>query len=168
MIISIIVAVDENNGIGFENEMPWHLPADLARFKKLTMGHHLLVGRKTYESIGSALPGRQMIILTRNPEYTARDCITAETLDKALKLAERRGEKEVFIIGGAEIFKEALPLADHLYLTVVHTRAEADTFFPEFDEIEWSQICSQDILPDEKNSLATTFMHLVRRQQTPS
>ena len=94
MIISIIVAMDENKGIGFENQIPWHLPTDLARFKKLTMGHHLLVGRKTYESIGSVLPGRQMVILTRNPEFTAQDCLTAETLDEALKLAEKRGEKE--------------------------------------------------------------------------
>ncbi len=144
MIISIIVAMDENRGIGFENQIPWHLPADLARFKKLTMGHHLLVGRKTYELIGSALPGRQMIILTRNPEFTAQDCITAETLDEALTLAEKRGEKEVFIIGGAEVYREALPLADHLYLTVVHTRAEADAYFPEFEESDWSQVCSQD------------------------
>ena len=163
MIISIIVAMDENRGIGFENRIPWHLPTDLARFKKLTMGHHLLVGRKTYESIGSALPGRQMIILTRNPEFTAQDCIMAETLDEALILAEKRGEKEVFIIGGAEVYREALPLADHLYLTVVHTSAEADVYFPEIDGSNWSQICEQDITADEKNSLATTFKHLVRR-----
>jgi len=163
MIISIIVAMDEDRGIGFENQIPWHLPADLARFKKLTMGHHLLVGRKTYESIGSVLPGRQMIILTRNPEYTAQNCITAETLDSALKLAENRGEKEVFIIGGAEIYREALPLGDHLYLTVVRTRAKADAYFPQFEELDWSQICSQEIPADDKNSLATTFKHLVRR-----
>ena len=163
MIISIIVAMDENRGIGFENRIPWHLPTDLARFKKLTMGHHLLVGRKTYESIGSALPGRQMIILTRNPEFTAQDCIMAETLDEALILAEKRGEKEVFIIGGAEVYREALHRADHLYLTVVHTSAEADVYFPEIDGSNWSQICEQDITADEKNSLATTFKHLVRR-----
>ena len=163
MIISIIVAMDEDRGIGFENQIPWHLPADLARFKKLTMGHHLLVGRKTYESIGSVLPGRQMIILTRNPEYTAQNCIIAETLDGALKLAENRGEKEVFIIGGAEIYREALPLGDHLYLTVVRTRAKADAYFPQFEELDWSQICSQEIPADDKNSLATTFKHLVRR-----
>jgi len=164
MIISIIVAVDENRGIGIENQIPWHLPADLARFKKLTMGHHLLVGRKTYESIGSVLPGRQMIILTRNPDYKAQDCITAETLDEALKLAEKRGEKEVFIIGGAEIYREALPLADHLYLTVVHTSAEADAYFPQFEESAWSHVCVQDFPSDEKNSLATTFKHLVKKK----
>lgn len=164
MIISIIVAVDENGGIGFENQIPWHLPADLARFKKLTMGHHLLLGRKTYESIGSALPGRQMIILTRNPEFKAPDCLTAETIDDALKNAEKAGEKEVFIIGGAEIYREALPLADHLYLTLVHTSVEADTYFPEFEELDWSQVCSQDLPADEKNPLATTFKHLVKKK----
>jgi len=163
MIITIIVAMDEDRGIGFENQIPWHLPADLARFKKLTMGHHLLVGRKTYESIGSVLPGRQMIILTRNPAYSAQNCITADTLDSALKLAEKRGETEVFIIGGAEIYREALPLADRLYLTVVHTRAKADVYFPQFEESEWSQVCSQGIPVDEKNSLATTFKHFVKK-----
>lgn len=163
MIISIIVAVDENMGIGFENQIPWHLPADLARFKKLTMGHHLVVGRKTYESIGSALPGRMMIVLTRNQEFNAPDCKTAETLDDALKLAEKRGEKEVFIIGGAEIYREALPLADRLYLTLVYTSAKADAYFPQFEESDWFHICVQDIPSDEKNSLSTTFKHLVRR-----
>ena len=163
MIISIIVAVDENNGIGFENHIPWHLPADLARFKKLTMGHHLVVGRKTYESIGSPLPGRQMIILTRNPEFAAQDCFTAESLDVALKLAEKRREKEILIIGGAEIYREALPLADHLYLTVVHTSAEADKYFPVIEKDDWSEVCSQEIPSDQRNSLATTFKHLVRK-----
>ena len=163
MIISLIVAVDENNGIGFENQMPWHLPDDLTRFKKLTMGHHLVVGRKTYESIGSPLPGRQMIILTRNSEFSAQDCFTADTLDVALNLADNSGEKEIFIIGGAEIYKEALPLADHLYLTIVHTSAEADTFFPMIEEDDWSEICSQEIPANGRNSLATTFKHLVRK-----
>ena len=162
MIISIIAALDEQGGIGFENQIPWHLPADLARFKKLTMGHHLILGRKTYESIGSALPGRQMIVLTRNPDFKAPDCITAPTLDEALTLAENAGENEVFIIGGAEIYKEALPLADHLYLTVVHTRAEADAYFPQFDQTAWSVICEQDFPEDDQNPIAHTFKYLVR------
>ena len=163
MIISIIAAVDEKGGIGFENQIPWHLPADLARFKILTMGHHLLLGRKTYQSIGSALPGRQMIILTRNAEFKAPGCITAATVNNALTLVEKTGEKEVFIIGGAEIYREALPLADHLYLTVVYTSAEADTYFPKFEESDWSLVCLQEIPADDKNSLTHTFEHLVRR-----
>jgi len=163
MIISIIVALDENRGIGLKNQIPWHLPADLARFKKLTMGHHLVVGRKTYESIGFPLPGRQMIILTRNPEFEAQDCFTVKSLDAALELAEKRGEKEVFIIGGAEIYREALPLSDHLYLTAVHTSAEADTHFPAIEKDRWAEVCSQYSPADERNSLATTFTHLVRK-----
>jgi dihydrofolate reductase len=163
MIISLIVAADENGGIGLENQMPWHLPADLARFKKLTMGHHLIVGRKTYQSIGSTLPGRQMILLTRNPDFNAQDCIISESLADALHLAEENGEKEVFIIGGAQIYREALPLADKLYLTVVHTISKADTFFPKIENDDWSEICSQDFPEDEQNSLATTFKHLVRK-----
>ena len=163
MIISIIAALDEQGGIGFENQIPWHLPADLARFKKLTMGHHLILGRKTYESIGSALPGRQMIVLTRNPDFKDPDCITAPTLDGALTLAENAGENEIFIIGGAEIYRETLPLANQLYLTVVHASAEADTYFPEFEESDWSLISLEEIPADEKNLLATTFKHLARK-----
>jgi len=163
MIVSLIVATDENGGIGFDNQIPWHLPADLARFKKLTMGHYLIAGRKTYESIGGALPGRHMIVLTRNPEFNAPDCFLSESLADAFDLAEENGEKEVFIIGGAEIYREALPLADRLYLTVVHTETEADTFFPEIAEEAWTEVCSQEFSEDEKNTLATTFIHLVRR-----
>ena len=163
MIISLIAAVDENGGIGLENQMPWHLPADLARFKKLTMGHSLIVGRKTYESIGSALPGRKMIVLTRNPGFTAPDCTISQSLREALGHAQEIGEKEVFIIGGAEIYREALPQADKLYLTVVHTISEADTYFPEIEEDHWFEVCSQFIPEDEQNPLVTTFRHLVRK-----
>jgi len=162
MIISIIAAVDENGGIGLDNQIPWHLSADLARFKELTMGHYLVAGRKTFQSIGSALPGRQMIVLTRNLELKAPDCHMAASLDEALNLADDAGENEVFIIGGAEIYQEALPLADQIYLTLVHTKVEADTFFPEFDESDWSLICSRDFPADMKNPLATTFKHLIK------
>jgi len=163
MIISIIAAMDEYGGIGIENQIPWHLPADLARFKELTMGHHLVAGRKTFQSIGSALPGRQMVVLTRNPEFEPRDCLKAGSLNEAISMAEEVEENELFIIGGAEVYEEAFPIADHLYLTLVHTDAVADTFFPEFDRSNWSQVYEQDIPADEKNSLATTFKHLVRK-----
>ena len=164
MIISIIAAMDEQGGIGLENQIPWHLPADLTRFKKLTMGHHLVAGRKTFQSIGSALPGRQMVVLTRNPEFEARDCLKAGSLNEAISMAEEAEENELFIIGGAEVFEEAFPIADHLYLTLVHTDAGADTFFPEFDRSNWSPVCEQDIPADEKNSLATMFKHLVKKK----
>lgn len=164
MIISIIAAMDEQGGIGIENKIPWYLPADLARFKELTMGHHLAAGRKTFQSIGSALPGRQMVVLTRNPEFEARDCLKAGSLNEAISLAEEAEENELFIIGGAEVYEEAFPIADHLYLTLVHTDAGADTFFPEFDRSNWSLVCEQAIPADEKNSLATTFKHLVKKK----
>lgn len=163
MIISIIAAMDENRGIGLSNQIPWHLPADLARFKRLTMGHHILVGRKTFQSIGSPLPGRQMIVLTRNQDFEAPDCLKAASLAEGMSLAEEAGESELFVIGGSKVYLEALSVADHLYLTTVHTRTEADTFFPDFEESAWSEVCSQDLPANEKNSLGTTFKHLVRR-----
>ncbi len=163
MIISIIAAMDENGGIGFENLIPWHLPADLARFKKLTMDHHLLAGRKTFQSIGSALSGRQMVVLTRNPDFKAPDCLTASSLNEAILIADEAGENELFIIGGAELYREALSITDHLYLTLVHTSAEVDTFFPKIKESNWSQVCEQDIPADDKNLFATTYKHLVKR-----
>jgi dihydrofolate reductase len=168
MIISIIAAVDENGGIGFKNQIPWHLPADLARFKVLTMGHFLLLGRKTYQSIGSALPGRQMIILTRNLEFEAPDCITTESLNEALEMAETAGEDEVFIIGGAEIYLEALPLADRLYLTRVHSGFEVDVYFPVIDNEDWDLVVEEFYPPDEKNLIPHTYYqyHRVTDQES--
>ncbi|NQS91929.1 MAG: dihydrofolate reductase [Chloroflexi bacterium] len=163
MILSIIVAVDENQGIGSQNQIPWDLPLDLARFKRLTMGHHLIVGRKTYQSIGSPLPGRQMIVLTRNPDFEAEGCLTASSLYDAIQLAEEAREKEVFIIGGAELYQEALPMADHLYLTRVYASLEADTFFPEFDEEDWIQVYEQKHPVDEENAIPHTFFHYRRK-----
>ncbi len=157
MIISLIAAVDEDGGIGLDNQIPWHLPADLARFKEVTMGHHLVVGRKTFQSIGSALVGRQMIILTRNPEFEAPECFTAANLDEALARAESAGEKEVFIIGGAEIYQEALPLADRLYLTKVHTRVEVDVYFPDIDDKEWELVVEEFYPADAKNLIPHTY-----------
>jgi len=164
MIISIIAALDKNRGIGKENIIPWHLPADLKRFKSITIGHHLILGRKTYQSIGKQLPGRQMIILSKDPDFQAEGCLVCSSLDEALQLAEGMGEKEVFLIGGGEIYREALPLGDRLYLSFVDTRAEVDTHFPDFDESEWSVICEQEFPVDEENSLAHTFMILVRKK----
>ncbi len=157
MIISLIAAVDEEGGIGLDNQIPWHLPADLARFKQVTMGHHLVVGRKTFQSIGSALVGRQMIILTRNPEFEAPECFTSASLNEALARAESAGEKEVFIIGGAEIYQEALPLADRLYLTRVHTRVDVDVYFPVIDDEEWDLVAEEFYPKDEKNLIPHTY-----------
>jgi dihydrofolate reductase len=163
MIISIIAALDQNRGIGIGNQIPWHLPADLKRFKRITLGHHLIMGSKTYLSIGKPLPGRQMIALSRNPEFQAGGCFKVGSLEDALEYARSAGEKEVFIAGGGEVFRDALTLADRLYLTYVETSAEADTYFPRFDEANWTVICQQVFPADDHNPLTHTFKILVRK-----
>ena len=164
MIISIIAAMDENKGIGIDNKMPWHLPADLKRFKKITMGHHLIMGRKTYQSIAKPLPGRKMIILSRNPDFIARECLLSGSISEALEIAREAGEKEVFVVGGGEVYREALPVVKRLYLSYVHTSQPADTFFPQIEESDWSMICEQEFPADEENTFAHTFRHLVWKQ----
>ena len=163
MIISIIAALDRNRGIGIENKMPWHLPFDLKRFKKITMGHHLILGRKTYQSIGHPLPGRQMIILSRNPEFEVEGCIVSGSIDEALQLADAAGEAEVFVVGGGEVYKNALSIADRLYLSFVDTVADADTHFPTLNQADWSVICEQDFPKDERNPLSHMFKYMVRK-----
>lgn len=163
MIISIIAAMDERQGIGIDNKMPWHLPADLKRFKKITMGHHLIMGRKTYQSIGNPLPGRTMIILSRNPDFTAEGCLVSRSLTEALERARDAGEKEIFIVGGGEVYREALSSVDRLYLSFVHTSQPADTHFPQFEESDWSLICEGEFPVDESNPLAHTFKQYVRK-----
>src|SRR6266508_3978896 len=122
--------MDRKRGIGVDNKLPWRLSADLKRFRELTMGHHVIVGRKTFESIGKPLPGRQMIVVTHNSEFKAEGCIIAASVQAALTVAQERGETEVFVIGGAEIYSQTLEIADRLYLTQVHAHVTADTFFP--------------------------------------
>jgi dihydrofolate reductase len=163
MIVSIIAALDEGGGIGFENQIPWHLPGDLSRFKKLTMGHHLILGRKTYQSIGKPLPGRKMIVLSRNPEYELADGQVASSLQDALEMAGDAGESEAFVIGGGELYQVALPLAERMYLTHVHTTIQADVFFPAFDSDNWLKICEQVFPGDQANPIAYTFTYLIRK-----
>ncbi len=165
MIVSIIVAMDEKRGIGLGNRLPWHLSADLKRFKALTTRHHVILGRKTFESIGRLLPGRVMIIVTRQPNYHPSGCIVARSLQEALELAAARGEEEVFVIGGGAIFAEALKKADKIYLTVVHTRVEADTFFPPIEPQEWDETTVAYHPPDVNNDYPSTFSILVRKKQ---
>ena len=163
MIISLIAAVDERRGIGKENRLPWRLSTDLQRFKALTMGHHLVMGRKTYESIGAQLSGRTMIVITRNPAYVVEGILVAESVQQALDLAAARGEQEIFIIGGGEIFRETLPIADQIYLTRVHASLLADVFFPEIDLEEWIPVESHYHPADEKNEYSFTYQLLVRK-----
>ncbi len=163
MIVSLIAAMDKQRGIGRENQLPWRLSADLKRFRELTMGHHIIVGRKTFESIGKPLPGRQMIIVTRDRDFLAESCAICHSLIDAIALAGSHGEDEVFICGGAEIYSQSIALADRLYLTFVDAETDADTFFPEFDPKEWSERESVFHPADEKNEFPFTFKSMVRR-----
>ncbi|MFN0119324.1 MAG: dihydrofolate reductase [Blastocatellia bacterium] len=163
LLISLIVAMDEQRGIGRDNGLPWRLPADLKRFRELTMGHHLIAGRKTWESIGRPLPGRQMIVVTRNPRYQAPECLMAHSLNEAIALAAARGETEAFIIGGADIYTQTLGMAHRLYLTQVHATVSADTFFPMLDEHEWRETAALFHAADEKNPYPFTFRTLERK-----
>jgi dihydrofolate reductase len=162
MIVSIIAAMDRKRGIGFDNKLPWRLSADLKRFRELTMGHHIIVGRKTFESIGRPLPGRRMIVVTRDSAYKAEGCDIANSVEDAINLAGERGESEVFICGGAEIYAQSIGIADRLYLTFVDAEVAADTFFPEFDELEWSERESFYQPADEKNQYSFTFKLMIR------
>ncbi|HXC07134.1 MAG TPA: dihydrofolate reductase [Bacteroidia bacterium] len=149
MVISIIAAISENNVIGKDNKLIWHLPADLNHFKELTTGHHLIMGRKTWESIGSKpLPGRTSIVITRDKKYKASGCTLVHSLDEALEAA--KGQEEVFVIGGAEIYKQTMALAHKLYITRVHHKFEGDTFFPEIGK-EWFEAINNDFEKDAKN-----------------
>jgi len=163
MIVSLIVAVDEAGGIGKDGRLPWRLSSDLKRFKEITMGHHIIAGRKTYESIGKPLPGRETIVVTRNPSYTEEGISVAHSLAEAIELARSRGETEAIIVGGAEIYREALALVDRIYLTQVAATVDADTYFPEWDVAEWKEEESATIPADEKNQHACSFKVLSRR-----
>jgi dihydrofolate reductase len=165
VIISIIAAMDRKRGIGVDNKLPWRLSADLKRFRELTMGHHIIVGRKTFESIGRPLPGRRMIVVTRDRSYRAEGCDVAHSVEDAINLARERGESEVFICGGAEIYAQSIEVADRIYLTLVDAEVAADTFFPEFDKGEWSERESFYQPVDEKNQYPFTFKTLVRRSE---
>ncbi|HKY06297.1 MAG TPA: dihydrofolate reductase [Blastocatellia bacterium] len=167
MIISLLVAMDQRRGIGRDNGLPWRLSSDLKRFRELTMGHAIVVGRKTYESIGRPLPGRFMIVVTRNPGYDPRGCMpencqTVYSVRQAIDLARDREESELFICGGAQIFAETLPMADRIYLTEVHAVVDADTFFPAYDESRWVSEQAVYHEADEKNEYPFTFKLLVR------
>jgi dihydrofolate reductase len=135
--ICLIAALAANGVIGKNNALPWHLPADLKHFKALTLGHPVVMGRKTYESIGRPLPGRRNLVITRNRGYSAQDCEVVHSLDAAI--AACRGAQEIFVIGGAELYRESLPRAHCLELTEIRANVEGDTTFPEFSRSEWHE-----------------------------
>ncbi len=155
--------MDERGAIGAGGSLPWRLSADLKRFRELTWGHHLIMGRKTFESIGKPLPGRETVIITRDQTFKAEGCTIAHSLDEALSIARKRGEREAFICGGAQIYEQAVRIADRMYLTAVQAKVEADTFFPACDRSEWIEKESTDHAMDEKNHYAFSFKRLERR-----
>jgi dihydrofolate reductase len=159
MQTSIIVAVAENGVIGRGGMLPWRLSADLIRFKQLTMGHTVVMGRRTWESIGRALPGRRMVVVSRQPRFRIEtpEIRTASRLDQALQIAADAGDDEAFVIGGAELFRETLPRADRLYRTLVRATVAGDTYFPEVDWSEWRLVDSSEHDSDDKNEYPVVF-----------
>jgi len=155
MILSLIAAVDKNLGIGIKNRLLWHLPADLKYFKKTTSGHTVIMGRKTYESIGKALPNRRNIVLSKNKDFVAEGCEVMEDLFTALKTCKKN--EEVFVIGGAMIYRQAIQAADKLYITRVESSSEADSFFPEFNLSTWKLAHLEKHKADEKNAFNYSF-----------
>jgi len=161
MKISIIVAMASNHAIGLNNQMPWHLSADLKKFKAITMGSPILMGRKTYESIGKPLPGRRNIIISRNPDYQREGCLVFNDIEKAIEAC--RQYDEIFIIGGASFYQAILPKADSLYLTQINKEFEGDTFFPVINKNEWKEVARENIDGDESVDFSYSFIKLVRK-----
>lgn len=163
MRISFIVAKSENNVIGVNNTLPWHLKNDLQNFKKLTMGHHILMGRKTFESIGKVLPGRMSLVISSEPRAASESVFWFNSIFRAIKHAERNGETELFIIGGEKIFKYALSLVDRIYLTEVRGQVEGDVYFPNLSLKNWKKISEQHFDKDQDNDHDFSMMILDRR-----
>ena len=159
---SIVVAVARNGVIGRDNALPWRLPSDLAHFRKVTMGHPVVMGRRTYESIGKPLPGRVNIVVTRNPAFRAPGCTVVSSLDEAWRAAGRADE--VCVIGGTTLFEETLPMADVIHLTEVEADVEGDTYFPSFDRGDWSVEEIARHPADERNAYPTRILELTRKR----
>jgi dihydrofolate reductase len=176
--LTIVVAVSEDGVIGREGDLPWRLSADLQRFKRITMGHHLLMGRKTYESIGRLLPGRTTTIITRNNDYRVEGAIVGNSLDELLqKINDSHIDRaklnvadadisnnEIFVVGGGEVYATTLPLATRIHFTRVHTKISGDAFFPKVDWAQWKEVRSEFQPADEKNDFDSTY-RLFERQR---
>ncbi len=154
--ISVIAALARNRVIGIENRLPWKLPEDLAHFKALTLGHPIIMGRKTFESLGRPLPGRSNIVITRNPDYRPQGCVMASSIAEALALCNEA--TEVFFIGGAELYRQVLPLADRLYLTEVEIEAEGDAWFPEYERSDFREVGRESHRGEKADRLAFDFV----------
>lgn len=162
MIISLIAAMSENSVIGINNTLPWHLPLDLQHFKKLTLGKPLIMGRKTHQSIGKALPGRDNIILTQDTLFSSPGCKIAHSINEAYQLAEPA--KEVFVIGGQALYEQTLPDAHYLYLTLIHAQIAGNIHFPKWQANEWFEIQRETFPADERHRYAFSFIILERRK----
>jgi dihydrofolate reductase len=162
-MITIIAAISTNNALGKDNDLIWYLPADLKRFKKTTTGHHILMGRNTFESIGKPLPNRTTIIITRNESYFKDGCLIASSLEEAIELAKE--DEQIFIIGGAQVYKYAIEnnIVDTLDITLVHHKFEADVFFPEIDLKIWEEVSREDFKADEKNKFDYSFLKFQKK-----
>ena len=170
MRLSLIVAMAKNRTIGLDGAMPWHIPEDLKFFKRVTMGHPVIMGRKTYQSIGAALPGRTNIVVTRNKDFEAADADVVHDLSEALTKAKATeelwrpdgGREEIFVIGGADIYGQALPVAQRIYMTEIHQELPGDAFFPELAEGEWKETDRQDRDPETPGGPAYSLVILDR------
>lgn len=163
MRIALIVAAADNDVIGRNNQLPWHLPDEFRHFKRTTLGHHVIMGRRTWESQGSKpLPNRVNVVVTSQENYAADGGRVAASLDDALALAGAAGDEEAFVIGGERLFAEALPIADRLYLTRVHAEPEGDTRFPSFDADDWRVVAREEHPADARHEHAFTIMKLER------
>ena len=169
MKISIIAALGNNRIIGNKNSLPWSLPSDMEHFKKLTMGKPIIMGQKTFESIGKALPDRENIILSRDLNYSIPGCQVAHSLDEAIELAEKsslgKKSQEVMICGGASVYVQYLPRAERMYLTFIDNDFEGDVFFPEFDVSDWQEVERVSCQSDQKNKYGYSFVVLERKKK---
>ena len=168
MTVSLIVAASSNDVIGRDGGLPWHLPADLKHFKRTTMGHHLIIGRRTWEEVGKPLPGRTMVVVTRSRRFAPEGAQVVRSMEQALELAAE--DDEPFIGGGSQIYRIAIArnLVDRIYLTRIHAEVEGDTFFPDFDLDEWELISEEHHEADEKNEFDFSFLVYERRRQIKS
>ena len=157
MIVSLVVAAAENNVIGKNNQLLWHLPNDLKFFKNTTWGMVVIMGRKTFESVNKPLPGRINIVITRQSDWATEEVITATDLNDALKKAAETNCKEIFVIGGGEIYKQSMAIANKIYITRVHTAPDGDTFFPVIDESNWELTSNEDFEANAKHAFGYSF-----------
>ncbi|MRX70903.1 dihydrofolate reductase [Bacillus lacus] len=162
-MISLLFAMDQNRLIGKNNDLPWRLPADLAYFKKVTMGHKIIMGRKTFDSIGKPLPGRENFILTRDTSYHQDGCSILHSTEELLQLNKECGAEELFVIGGTEIFKEVLPHSSKMYVTRIEESFEGDKYFPFFEEKEWTVLSKEKGVKNEKNPYDYEFLVYQRK-----